>query len=80
MRASRTNMSTKLADWLELREDALDDEGALEALRARHDGAKHLGHAALADAVEKDVAPEGLRLDVLQSSTTGPDIGRIEGG
>ena len=55
----------------QLREDAFDDEGALEAFRARHDGAKHLGHAPFGDTIEEDVAPEGLRLDVLQSCNHG---------
>ena len=45
-----------------LRQDPLDDEGLPETLRAGHDRAEHLGHAAAADPVEQKVSPEPLGL------------------
>ena len=46
--------------------DALEHEGALEALHAVGDRAEHLGHPARADALEQDVPSESLTVGSLR--------------
>ena len=69
MRASLTNISTKSRGLRVIGADALEHEGALEALHAVGDRAEHLGHPARADALEQDVPSESLAVGLFRWKT-----------
>ena len=62
MRASSTNMATKSLAPSKTGQDALDGDLLLEAGRALINGAEHLGHAALRQALDEKVLAKGDRL------------------
>src|SRR6185312_5840369 len=63
----------------QVRQDPLDDEGALEALRTLDAGLVYLGHAATADELEERILAELNRLAELGACQERPAQGRAVG-